>query len=938
MKLNLLTVLSVLFPCVLTAQTADPGTDFTYSYQGTELTYTIIDENTCQTKSGSWTEYSPGNPSKIIFGNVVSGAVEIPEQATYNGQNYTVVGIGQCAFSGLTSVSIPSTVTTIGEHAFFYNEGLTSVDVPSSVMSIGAYAFADCYNLASITLPDNLTVLNNYVLYSCPQLTTVTLPSSLSSIGNFAFASSGLLSIEIPENVTMIGNSAFRSTSLASVSLPDGLTSIGDDAFFNCSNLSEITLPASVNQIGSYAFQRCGSLTSIVCESATPPSISLDTFDYSVLYTANLEVYKTAYKLYAGSATWGKFQTISYIPVVATAITLDKTTLTVEDGLSTSLVATLSPADATDDIIWTSDNETVATVTSEGRVTGRRVGTANITASCTNYSATCAVTVKTNPSESVVINALSSTLYVGSVVTMTATVKPPTITAPINWTSSNPNIATINSTSGELTAVAPGAVVITAECDGITGKRSVVVNPIEATGVTLSEISVVLKVTETSALTATVSPENTTYKDIVWGSSNDNVATVANGIITAVGVGEATITATCGSVSSTCLVKVEATPAESVTVSPDEATIKVGQSIQLSSLVMPETTTDKTVNWTSSQTSIATVSDDGTVTGVSAGSVTITATCGTVSSTCTVTVEEVQPDEVYIDYSELNLYVGQTQQLVAMLNSEQAENAQWISSDASVATVSETGLVTGVAKGSATITVTVNNVSATCAVNVSDIPVESITFSQNYLDLNVGEKYQLSATVAPTNATDTSLTWSSDDTQIATVDDNGNVTGLAPGATVISAISGNAVATCNVAVWSPAQSISLNLTSLEMEVGDIEDLIATVTPENTTDVVIWSSNNTNVASVDQYGIVMALGKGTAMITAECGDYQATCTVTVNAIDEPSSGLEDLKTDSEGYYNVYTLAGIHLLSTKDENKIHSLEKGIYIINGKKIYIQ
>lgn len=937
MKKHLITIVAF-FPSILMAQTAEPGTDFTYSYQGTELNYTILDDNTCQTKAGSWTQYSPGNPSKIIFGNTVTGSVEIPETAIYNGQSYTVVGIGQCGFSGVSRITIPSTVTTLGDYAFFNNDSITSVDVPSTVTSIGAYAFAECANLMNVNLPDGLTTINNYTFYQCTKLRIVTLPSSLTSISNFAFASSGLLTIEIPEGVTMIGNSAFRSTTLANVNLPDGLTSIGDDAFYNCVSLSEITLPSSVNQIGSNAFQRCGALALIICQSTTAPSISLNSFDYNALYTATLQVYKTAYNLYKGSATWGKFQNISYIPVEASSITLDKTTLNIEDGLSTAIVATLAPADATDEITWQSDNETIVTVTNAGRITGRRVGSANITASCSNYSATCAVTVVANPSESVVIGALSSTLYVGDVVTMTATVKPSTITAPVTWSSSNPDIAEINSATGELTAVAPGAVVITAECDGITGRRSVTVNPIEATEVTLSESSVTLKATETTTLSASVLPDNTTYKDIIWGSSNDNVATVANGTITAIGVGEATITATCGTVSSVCYVKVEATAAESVILSQDDATIKVGQSIQLSATVMPETTTDKTVVWETSQSSVATVDASGTVTGVSEGSVTITATCGSVSATASIMVEKVTPNEIYIDYSDVNLLVGQTQKLTAMTNLGAAENAQWSSNDNSVATVSESGLVTAIAMGTAVITVTSNNLTATCNVNVADVPVDSIIFAQNYIDINVAEVYQLTATILPDNATNPTITWTSDNADIAKVDASGNIMGIAPGATVISATSGSAIATCNVAVWNPAQTISLNITSLDMKVGDIEDLIATVTPENTTDAIVWSSSNTDVASVNEFGIVMALGKGTSTITAECGLISATCTVTVEADPSIPGSLETIEANETGEYIVYNVAGIHILTTKDIDKVKALSHGIYIINNRKIMVK
>ena len=179
--------------------------------------------------------------------------------------------------SGVTSVTIPSSVTSIGEWAFCVCWDLTSVTIPSSVTSIGFSAFRGCTSLTSLTLPDNVASIGDSAFYGCSGLTSLTLPDSLNSIGNEWFYNcTSLASVTIPDSVISIGGAAFYGCSgLISVTLPDSVTSIGGGAFRGCTSLTSVTIPGSVTSIYYETFKGCASLTSVgIPDSVTSIGVS----------------------------------------------------------------------------------------------------------------------------------------------------------------------------------------------------------------------------------------------------------------------------------------------------------------------------------------------------------------------------------------------------------------------------------------------------------------------------------------------------------------------------------------------------------------------------------------------------------------------------------------------------------------------------------------
>lgn len=240
---------------------------------------------------------------------------------------------------------------------------------------------------------------------------------------------------------------------------------------------------------------------------------------------------------------------------------------------------------------------------------------------------------------------------------------------------------------------------------------------------------------------------------------------------------------------------------------------------------------------------------------------------------------------IKLDYSELELTKGQSFSLKATVLPENAEdkNVQWSSSNEDVASVDATGKIIAFTLGSTTITAFIEDIKAECEVTVVAVEVESVEVTPPTLELVRGETGQLSATVLPDNAEDRTVLWSSSDETVATVDQTGKVTAVAPGQATIMGMSGDKGDVCEVTVSGiPVESVTIDRESLEMAPEDIIVLTAEVLPEDADDkALVWTSSDENVVTVSD-GKVTAVSVGEAVITATAGGISDECPVTVIA--------------------------------------------------------
>ena len=589
------------------------------------------------------------------------------------------------------------------------------------------------------------------------------------------------------------------------------------------------------------------------------------------------------------------------------SVQLNKEELQLDEGASQTLIATVLPSNATNtEVTWASSNPGVASVDNSGKVTAVSAGETNISATADGKSAICKVTVKGSgenvPVQSVTLSKTQLNLEVGDVSEkLVATVAPENATdKTVTWTSSNESVATVK--DGVVAAKKDGSAIITATAGGKSATCTVTVSVknIPVKSISLNKSSAIIEVGSTEVLTAEIDPFNATNATVNWTSSDESVATDSGGAVNALKAGTTNITATAGGKSAKCVVTVKQTVVKvtGITVTPSEIEIEEDETYPLSYTITPSDATDKTVTWTSSDESVATVSK-GVVTAVKDGTAIITATAGGKSAKCTVTVTaKYRPvTDVILNIEGTTIKVNSTLVLEAEVVPENAtyKTVTWTSSDEKVATVSE-GTVKALSTGTATITATADNISATCVVTVSEnvIEVTSLVLNRTSLELNIPENFLLTATVGPENATDKTVTWRSSNTSVATVD-NGMVVAVGKGNATITATAGKVSATCDVTVSIPrveVESITLNKNSLELKVEEIFTLTYEINPHNATDnEVIWTSDHPEIATVKD-GLVTAVSVGTAMITASVGGKSASCEVAVVPKEDVGGGGED----------------------------------------------
>ena len=484
---------------------------------------------------------------------------------------------------------VKHSVTSINDNAFIRCKGLTSVTIPNSVTSIGNFAFSDCSGLTSVTIPNSVTSIGICAFTDCTGLTSITIPNSVTSISDKAFyGCTGLTSIMVESGNTIYDSRDNCNAIIETASnnlivgcyntiIPSSVTSIRDEAFYGCTGLTSITIPNSVTSIGEWTFSGCNKLTSITIGSG------IETISYCAFRDCPelTDVYCNAKN--APETNEDAFEGSS----------IEYATLHVPEG-SIDAYKAMSP--------WNQFKNIVAIQNAK-----------------------------------VELNKSKATLLTGKTLTLKATVLPETLEdKSVTWKSSNKKVATVSS-KGKVKGIKAGTATITctSKATGETAKCKITV--INGT-VTLNKTELFVEKGTKKSLKATVTPTTLEDKSVTWTSSNKKIATVSStGKVKGVKYGTAIITCTSKATGAkaTCTVTVG-----KVVLGMDEFTLKRSREIMLFCTLYPEDLADKTVTWKSSNEKIATVTSDGRVKGIKAGTATITCTSVAtgLTGTCTVTV------------------------------------------------------------------------------------------------------------------------------------------------------------------------------------------------------------------------------------------------------------------------------------------------------------
>ncbi len=559
-------------------------------------------------------------------------------------------------------------------------------------------------------------------------------------------------------------------------------------------------------------------------------------------------------------------------------------TVVAEDGTKT----TTAPVN------WEISDTSSAKLVGSGALATLSEGDVQVSASLGGVTAYSSVNIKLAPVASVTLAPTTISTAVGTVTRLVATLrdgKGRVLDRPVTWASLNAAVATVNN-QGNVTAVAAGGTVITATAEGRSASATINVSSTPATSVALSLPRDSMAVSNTMQASATPLDANgkpMTGRTLAWQSSNPAVATInSSGSITALVAGQTKISVICDGIVTTRTLTVISPTATTLVLTPNSVDVLVGASSQLSAEVRDQLGNilkPKTLTWSSANTGVVSVSSTGAVTGVSLGSANVTVSTGGLTASGTVNVRNVPVANVSVTPATTGVVAGKSVALT--VTSTDASGAvltnrvaTFASSDVNVASVDASGLVTGVAKGTATISVTVEGKVATVVVTVlpgTIAPVATVTFTLNSSVLNprettasVAESYDANG-----NRLDRAFSYASLNPNVATIDSRGVITAIASGTVSLSVTAEGVTAYASLTVATqapvPVANVIVTTPKSQMQVGDSAQLSVVLKDASgnvlTGRTIAFNSSSSMVAPVTTRGLVHAGSVGNATVSA-----------------------------------------------------------------------
>lgn len=486
------------------------------------------------------------------------------------------------------------------------------------------------------------------------------------------------------------------------------------------------------------------------------------------------------------------------------------------------------------------------------------------------------------------------------------------VTTAASWQSTNPSVATIGLHTGLATGVSGGTTTITANYNGIFSNQATLTVNKTLVSIAVTPPNATIGQGQTQQYTATGTYSDGSTADItatvIWNSSNTSVATISAGLANAVGVGTTNITATKDAITSNIAILNVNKVLVSIAVTPTSATIHKTATQQYTATghYSDSSTADLTafVTWASSNTNVATIIPSGLATGTGVGNTAITATQGAVTSNAATLIVDNPLQSITVTPTAATINQNQSQQYTATgtffdgSTSDITNSVSWHSSDLTVATISGTGLATGVGVGTSNITATSGATTSNTAVLTVNKILTSIAVTPTSANIHKTQTQQFTATghYSDSSTADitTAATWSSNNTSVATVGTNsGLATGVNTGTALITASQGTITSnSASLAVDNPLQSIAITPTSPTIATGQTQQFTATGTyfdnsTQNITTTVTWNSGTTSVATITSGasgGLASAVGPGTTNITATLSSVTSnTAVLTVNSL-------------------------------------------------------
>lgn len=665
------------------------GDDFTYCYGLEEITV------------------SPSNKFYYSSGNCL---IDSRSKQLILGCNNSVLPNDNC-------------IESIGEYAFGHCKNLTSISIPDSVLSIGYHAFRDS-GLESISIGKNVSHIDQEAFYGCTKIKKIEVSpdnKSYYSSGNCLVDKSsetlvlGCINSVIPTNnsLTRIGECAFYGCELVSIVIPDNIEEIGDYAFGDCYYLKTVTIGNGVKTIGNYAFYSCFSLENITNGNGVM-RIGENAFEYC-RSLSSAEIPKNVVEMDGNPFVHCenlKKVTVSednQIYYSYDNCVIEKSTGTIVIGCQNGIIPRNSSIKAIGKYAFTSLDGVDRIIIPENI---KRIGNTafydcgfsmvqleNGVLDIDDYAFGRCFNLKAISVPKSVRNIGSNFLYTFYIVE-------------------------------NYYAVIYGYIGSYAQQYAEDNNIPFYPEGLMLKGIMLNKNKSKLSISKTEQLTVSFAPKGSPSQDIYWASNNSSVAVVdENGLVKAISAGTATIIATSvvGGFTAKCEFTVTQ-PVSSVSVNKNSTTIVKGKTEQLSATISPSNASDKNVTWSSSDTSVATVSSTGKVTAKKAGTakITVKTNDGGKTASCTVTVinDTIKVNGVKLNHTNLTVYVNTCGDLRATVTPSNATNkaVSWSSSDPTIASVSNDGMITANYPGIVTITVKTadGGFKSTCKVSVKN--------------------------------------------------------------------------------------------------------------------------------------------------------------------------------------------------------------------------